>query len=1072
MAIRINLNPTGSEGYLPIVELPDPLADSKKISSTALNWDSKNGEATYYRFLGMQKLKDGSWVYSPKAEKPAAVVTVPAKVALTLEIDGSPDHAPTVYLFRVPPYDVVQHPYYSFPASFLIPVQPSWDENLGKWVAHISFTTADFSSTAISYSATSLLRSNSAVFCAVATQDNGRHFDFDWIRVRLLPAKIQPSKDLDYTRSLLAHEVSNILENFGENLLKIYLPQGELWQDYLDALGITAAIDRGQVFTNVLAMIRDPNIRKVYVDSITRDFFVSSDTVYSSWLEFIAKECPKVLQNVLGAMVAVATRQVSDSQGIRPEVDILAGWPGSLVQLTAQGIKDLMEWLAQKPPKTPVQVIPPELPSALESLKLWGTLLNANEEAYQRIVDEMRELQYAFLQAGRLLPTPIMYFKLPLSEPDPLLSYDFDPEKSPEEQGEEARVVYWFIGRKEDPTTGVVEYLPYLIRKTEQGPAIYQISLPDVTSEDLRRAVEEYYAQMKSQFQALRNEAIQRIQTASIGNQRALMNYVFQSSAQFASVYQFAKDFPSHASQSDIWALLRGYSSWGPGASPFSFLTGRNLPPLPFDAFKAMREIAGQFTSLESYWKEDYYPIVQQAMPLISPKVVDTSDPESAYAAFLLAMGMNQAAQLSFDITEYYKPLSYIPYLLGTWKILNYLGLKNALRQSPKNQIFQLRDTWWQIWWTSIFEIEPGRPVFSNEIFSQLEQGFRRNPESRDVIQLAFDVIRSPDVYRVPLLRSAASNILVWNGIFEDRPEDQGYPLVTTSVILGKILFDHRLTSAFESGIREAIQEISQDSEFGLPEETVENIFAIALKSLSTLSSNPDLLAQEVGASGIKDPEEWALIYQRFTENPEKFAEDLGRSLVQGTFVLPSLDMFESYVREKFIGNITPEQVIEIRKALGFPEDMSLDQVAREFYETALRHIPLQKWQELMVAAPYVPKGTKDLRSVLKTYKSLMKKIIDEAFKKTVAEMKSRYGESSPVDDDRLLAILEANFYGFLFFPEPLSEKIGEFSVYFPFVAQMAHTEQRLAIRLGLSLASLGIGLASLAADLLGQLTR
>jgi hypothetical protein len=397
-----------------------------------------------------------------------------------------------------------------------------------------------------------------------------------------------------------------------------------------------------------------------------------------------------------------------------------------------------------------------------------------------------------------------------------------------------------------------------------------------------------------------------------------------------------------------------------------------------------MREIAGQFTSLESYWKEDYYPVVQKAMSLISPNVVDSSDPESAYAAFLLAMGMNQAAQLSFDITEYYKSLSYIPYLLGTWKILNYLGLKNALRRSPKNQIFQLRDSWWQIWWTNIFEIEPGRPVFANEIFSKLEQGFLRNPKSRDVIQLAFDVIRSPDVYRVPLLRSVASNILVLNEIFKDRPEEQGYPLVTTSVILGKILFDHRLRSAFEKGIQDFIHELSQDSEFGLSEEAAENLFTTALNLLSTLSSNPNLLAQEVGASGIKDPEEWALIYQHFTENPEKFAEDLGRSMVQGTFILPSMDEFARFVRKSFIENITPEQVLEIQKELGFPENMSLDQIAREFYETALRHIPLEEWQRLMVAAPYVPKSSKDIRSYWKTYGSMLKKILNQAYEETV----------------------------------------------------------------------------------------
>jgi hypothetical protein len=1071
MAIRINLNPTGSEGYLPIVELPDPLADSKRISATAPEWDSKNGVATYYRFLGMQKLKDGSWTYSPRAEKPAAVVTVPARISLTLEIDGPPDRAPKVYLFRVPPYDVVQHPYHSFPASFLIPVQPSWDENLGKWVAHVSFTTADFSSTSISYSPTSLLRSNSAVYCAVATYDNGRHFDFDWIRVRLLPARIQPFKDLDYTRSLLAYEVDNVLQNFGEPLLRIFLPQGELWEDYLHALQITAPIDRGQVFAHVLAMIQDPNVRKVYVDSILREISFTSDTVYSSWLEFIARESPKVLQNIFGAMVAVATRQVSESQGIRPKVDVLAGWPGSLIRLTAQGIRDLMDWLSRKP-KTPVRELTAELPSALESLKLWGTLLNASDEAYQKVVDEMRKLQTAFLRANRLLPTPILYFKLPLSEPDPLLSYDFDPEKSPEEQSEEAWVAYWFIGKKEDPTTGIVEYLPYLIRKTESGPAIYQISLPDVTSEDLRRAVEEYYVMMESRFLALRNEAIQTIQVASLSNQRALMNYVFQSAAQFASVYQFAKDFPSYASQSDIWALLRGYSSWGPGASPFSFLTGRHLPPIPFDAFKAMREIAGKFVTLESYWKEDYFPIVQEVMPLISPKVVNSSDPESTYAAFLLALGINQAAQLSFDITEYYRPLSYIPYLIGTWKILHYMGLKNALRQSPRNKIFELRDFWWQTWWTRIFEIEPGRPVFLKEIFSQLEQGFRRNPESHDVIQLAFDVIRSPDVYRVPLLKSAASNILVWNEIFEDRPEEQGYPLVTTTVILGKILHDSRLTSAFLRGIQEVIEELSQYSEFGLPEETAENLITTALKSLSTVSSNPDLLAREVGASGIKSPEEWALIYQQFTNNPEKFAKDLGRSLVQSTFILPSLDMFESYIRERFIKNITHEQVLEIRKILGFPEDLSLEEIVKEFYETALKNIPFDAWQRLAAAAPYAPRKSRDIRSFWRANQSLFKNVFNEAFNKAVAEMKKRYGENSPVDNNRLFAILEANFYGFLFFPEPLSEKIGEFSIYFPFVAQMAHTEQRLAIRLGLSLASLGIGLAALVADFLGQLTR
>jgi len=1070
MAIRINLNPTGSEGYSPIVELPDPLADSKRISATALEWDKRYKEATYYRLLGMRKLKDGSWVYSPTAEKPAAVVTVPAKISLTLEIDGSPDHAPTVYLFRVPPYDVVQHPYYSFPASFLIPVQPNWDEKQGKWVANVSFTTADFSSTEISYSQASLLRSNSAVFCAVATQDNGRHLDFDWVRVRLLPAKVQPGKDREYTQHLLAYETNNILENFGENLLKIYLPQGDLWTNYLESVGITSPLDRGQVFSTALSMLRDPNLRQAFVESITKEISIPVNTEYSSWLEFISTEGPKVLQNVLGAVISIAALQALAAQGIKPKVDVLEGWPGSLVQLTVQGIHDLIEWISKKP-ENPVQNTP-ETSSALDSLKLWGTLLNSDEETYVKLVEQLRTLQAEALQAGRALPTPVMYFKLPLSQPDPALSYDFDPNKSPEEQSEGAKVAYWFIGKRTDPRTGAVEYLPYLIRNTENGPAIFQISLNDVTSDDLRRAVEDYYSQMESQFLAIRNETIQKNMEMSNQNARALIDYVFQSSAQFASVLQFAKDFPSHTAQSDIWALLRGYCSWGPGSSPFSFLTGRNLPPLPPNVFEAMRDIAGQFTTLESYWKDDYYPAVRQAVPLVSPEVVDRNDPESVYAAFLLALGMNQASQLSFDITEYFKPLSYIPYLLGTWKILNYLNLKNSLRQSPKDQIFQLRDSWWQIWWTNIFEIQPGQPVFSNQIFSQLEQGFLKNPDSPNVVQLALDVTHSPDADRVPLLKATANNILIWNGAIEGHTEAKDYPLVTTSVILGKILYDVNLKSALERGMKSAVTELGNISEFGIPEEQSQEIFTTAFKALSTLSSNPELLSKEVEASGVTDSNDWTTIYQKFMENPVGFAENLGRSLVQSTFLLPSLDVFRDYIRNKFIANITPEETQEIMKSLGFPEGMSLDMIAKEFYETALNHIPFDGWQRLMVASPTIPQSSRDLRSIKKAYQTAIEDLIDQALTEARKEMKEKYGENSPVDNDRLFEILKANFYGFLFFPMPASEKFGELSVYFPFVAQMAHTEQRLAIRVGLSIASLGIGLASLASDLLGKLTK
>lgn len=1017
-------------------------------------WFSKDSEVNQrnlLRALGYQQ-RDKEWTLEGVRDVADFIAIAPFRLRLDVEVSPAPERVsvhngryyhlgplPEAYLVRVPHEDIIWNPTYYFGQQQVERVPLVWDAEAGVFRARVDTVVTDPGSSALEGRNNTIFGSPLVTYSLVVVERGSRGpigVYAEHVRGRVLFPKITLTPEEYQKAAELAIPVINdVLLRHMNWIVTLYLsdPEAEVkkeppvWKRVLEKQGVYVDVSPSEVAEAALEILGSPEFQ-AKLREVGPSNYPKSGYWRSAW-DLILDTAKTGLELMVPRLVYSAILQVAARK-----------------TESALDAKALASWILGVP---------------AEATQLPGTQPVYNVDAIMRVLSERGYSQLV----------PLAFFRSTV-----------DTTISPE--GE----LTWFIAkdvRRSTPRAPV--YGTYAVTFEDGIPVVWELRIPDLADAQLLELVEEWYRKIRGIAieppkppEKPPSEAVPAASTSWSILQAAL------TAAAAASVLRFHKDL---VARSDVYYFFSGRSSHLPYFVP-SLLTGSPFPGITASQLRHLREAAADFLQeFENLFKpqlEVALKILRDIEPLVEE--LGATPPggkpaEQVYNALLLTSACHHAQFLR----SLYEPVwAQIPSFYGFAQVIRYIGYSERLKPDVQWEYLLNRGRLWTLWYTSLFEWEPGKVEWAGDVLDRLASYALNDlspEEAKEAVAYAQRVLGSADVDRHPKLLQGAYLVLKrWAPGLAGDLEDKREARKTADANV--LYFGRWLASwinanegvLFEALVREGMRragEVAPDA----PAEQVNRavldfatsgiaFLTSAALNLRTLEDAKRLLGgdeeltrmlEELGEGEIASvtarleglpPEEREAVAQRIAKaladsaliqvvpSTSWYAEALSDFANEALQKLSALDPEE-------LGLIGPQMSEEKRKEFlqRWPE------MVREFSEIFLQQVSRKFLEPL---AMQLKAGTIDPGWTTERLLSLEEPIFKEAIAETVDIIAARYRVFEPWSSARLQNILLYNLYGWLGYPideDWVAEHFGSPSTMPPFFGNWGHTEQRLLLR-------------------------
>ncbi|MEM1691789.1 MAG: hypothetical protein QXK45_03875 [Thermofilaceae archaeon] len=1020
-------------------------------------WFSKDSEANQrnlLRALGYQQRGD-TWTLEGVRDVADFIAIAPFRLKMEVEVVPPPERLsvhngryfhlgplPEAYLIRVPHEDIIWNLAYYFGQQQVERVPLVWDSEAGVFRARIDTVVTDPGSSALKGKNNTLFGSPLVTYSVVVVERGTKGpigVYAEHVRGRILYPKIMlETENIAQAAALAVPVINDVLLRHMRAIVELYLSDPEAaarkeppaWKRALESYGIYADVSVNEVLREALDIVGSREFQ-AKLQEVGPSLFPKTGHWRSIW-DILIDTAKTGLEIIVPKLVYSA-----------------------ILQAISRKTKAALE------------------PGLLASLVL-GVPAQAAELPATRPVYDVEAIVRGLTEGGYSQLLPLAFFR---SSVDTV----FSPE------GE----LTWFIAkdiRRSTPRTPV--YGAYALTYEDGRPVVWQLQIPDLADAQLLELVEEWYKRIREtpiEPPAPKPQPKMEAVPASVFSWTVLQAALTTAAA--ASILRFYRDL---VARSDVYYFFSGRSAYLPYFVP-SLLTGSPFLGITASQLRNLREAAGDFLQefenlfrpqleLALHILRDLEPLVEELSVAPGAKPAD-----QVYNALLLTVSCHHAQFLR----SLYKPVwDQIPTLYGLAQVTRYLGYYERLKPDVQREYLLNRGRLWALWYTSLFEWEPGRVDWAGDVLERLASYALADltpDEAKEAVSFAQRVLGSSDIRRHPKLMQGAYMVLkrwapdlAWS--LEEAKDARA--MVDANVLyLGRWLtswVNKNEGLLFEALVKEALRRAAELA----PEAPAEQVnyaavhFAtsgIAFLTASALNLRTlEDLRRYFGASEEVErllfelsDEDLLNITSRLdslsSEERERLVATIARNLTDSALLqlVPStswyadaLTAFTNQALQKLsalspeeLGLIGPQMTAERKREFleKWPE------IVREFSDIFLEQVSKKFLEPL--AMTVVP-GTFDPGWTLEKLLSFEEAIFKEALAKTVSIISARYRQFEPWNTARLQNILLYNLYGWLGYPIDenwVKEHFGEPSPMPPFFGNWGHTEQRLLFRFSIA---------------------